>query len=111
MRKSLLLALSAATITAASLGSATALPMGGGLRAAVDDIDLTQQTAVYIVEGRRYCFYFEGWKGPGWYRCGYAWRRGLGWGGVYGWRNWNYAPAERRYGRSGVTVRSGSTTR
>jgi hypothetical protein len=33
----------------------------------------------------RYCFYFNGWQGPGWYRCGFAWRRNLGWGGEYGW--------------------------
>ena len=111
MRRSLTMALSAATVMIASLGSATALPINGGLKAAVEDIDLTQQAAVYVVEGRRYCFYFDGWRGAGWYRCGYAWRRGLGWGGAYGWRSWTYAPAERRFGRTGVTVRSGSTTR
>jgi hypothetical protein len=32
-----------------------------------------------------YCWYDQGWKGPGWYQCGYAWRRGHGWGGPYGW--------------------------
>ena len=105
------IALSVAAMMAAGAGSGTALPVNGGLKTAIDDIDLTQQAAVYVVEGRRYCFYFEGWQGPGWYRCGYAWRRGLGWGGAYGWRSWTYAPAERRFGGTGATVRSGSTIR
>jgi hypothetical protein len=51
-----------------------------------------EQTALYVVRGRRYCFYFDGWHGPGWYRCGFAWRQGLGWGGVY-------------VGRAGITAR------
>jgi hypothetical protein len=110
MRKSLI-ALSAAAMMLAGVGSGSAVPINGGLKEAIDNIDLTQHAAVYVVDGRRYCFYFEGWRGPGWYRCGFAWRRGLGWGGVYGWRSWTYAPAERRFGRSGVTVRSGSSTR
>jgi len=62
--------------------------------------DLVDQVAVrvFVHDGHRYCFYFDGWHGPGWYRCGYAFRRGLGWGGVYGWNSWTYGPYERRYG-------------
>jgi hypothetical protein len=62
--------------------------------------DLVDRVAVrvYVHEGRRYCFYFDGWHGPGWYRCGFAFRRGLGWGGVYGWNDWSYGPYERRFG-------------
>src|SRR5262245_66097648 len=56
---------------------------------------------VYVHEGRRYCFYFDGWHGPGWYRCGFAWRRGIGWGGVYGWNSWSYGPYERRHHQHG----------
>src|SRR5207248_9505642 len=52
----------------------------------------------FTVNGRPYCFYFDGWNGAGWYRCGFASRTGAGWGGVYGWSNWVYAPAERRFG-------------
>ncbi len=75
--------------------------------------DLVDQVAVrvYVHEGRRFCFYFDGWHGPGWYRCGFAFRRGLGWGGEYGWNGWGYGPAERRFGhRGGVEfgVRSGT---
>jgi hypothetical protein len=48
---------------------------------------LLQQTQ-YMWGGRRYCWYPEGWRGPGYYWCGYAGRRGLGWGGGYGWHGW-----------------------
>jgi hypothetical protein len=74
-----------------------AMPVGG-LDPAIADSNLVEQTQLYVYGGRRYCFYFNGWHGPGWYRCGFAFRRGLGWGGVYGWRGWNYGPYERRFG-------------
>jgi hypothetical protein len=57
------------------------------------------QLRIYSYRGRRYCFYLDGWHGPGWYRCGWAWRRGYGWGGVYGWNDWYYGPAVRQFGR------------
>jgi hypothetical protein len=38
--------------------------------------------------GRNYCFYDSGWRGPGYYWCGYAWHRGYGWGGPMGWHGW-----------------------
>ena len=81
----------------------------------------TVAVRVYVHEGRRYCFYFDGWHGPGWYRCGFAWRQGIGWGGVYGWNSWSYGPYERRHHHHGnwqdhrrgdrIGVESGSTTR
>jgi len=43
----------------------------------------------YRWNGRSYCFYFDGWNGPGWYRCGWRHRRGMGWGGPTGWRGWD----------------------
>jgi hypothetical protein len=46
------------------------------------------QVLFYPYAGRRYCWYDYGWSGPGWYWCGYAGRRGYGWGGGYGWRGW-----------------------
>ena len=95
--------------------------IGAGLKPALDATDLAQKTAVFIVEGYRYCFYFNGWHGPGWYRCGFAWRRNLGWGGEYGWQSWSYGPAERRYGHGrrdrgtiegpGKNVEGGTTRR
>jgi len=81
--------------------------------------DLVDQVAVrvFVHDGHRYCFYFDGWHGPGWYRCGFAFRRGLGWGGVYGWNSWTYGPYERRFGgrhhgdRIGVGVDSRTRSR
>jgi hypothetical protein len=47
----------------------------------------------YMYGGRRHCWYPAGWHGPGWYWCGYAFRKGFGWGGGEGWQGW------RREGR------------
>lgn len=44
----------------------------------------------YHYAGHRYCWYDDAWRGPGWYLCGYAFRRGYGWGGVGGWRGWGH---------------------
>jgi hypothetical protein len=89
-----------ATLSLASYPSAQAAPVAGGdaiTRAAIAAAPL-EDVAVRIFRGHRYCFSFDGWHGPGWYRCGWAWRRGLGWGGVYGWNNWYYAPAVTFFG-------------
>ena len=108
MRKSLFAFAAAATVFV-GVNTAQAMPVtSGAMRDVIDSTDLVEKTAVYIVEGRRYCFYFSGWHGPGWYRCGFAFRRGVGWGGVYGWHGWEYGPAARRFGGGGVTVRESS---
>jgi hypothetical protein len=83
-------------------GAAQSAPQAGA--AAIGQAapgSLTQDVRIVVRRwrGHRYCFYFNGWRGPGWYRCGWAWRRGLGWGGVYGWNGWYYGPAYRRWGR------------
>jgi hypothetical protein len=57
------------------------------------------KNAQFFYGGRNYCFYLDGWHGPGWYWCGYAFRRGYGWGGPEGWRGWHrgeYRRGERR---------------
>lgn len=46
------------------------------------------QNVQFFFGGRRYCWYFDGWHGPGWYWCGYAFRTGLGWGGPRGFHSW-----------------------
>jgi hypothetical protein len=46
----------------------------------------------YVYLGHDYCWYDGGWRGPGFYWCGYAWNRGWGWGGPAGWRGWAYGP-------------------
>src|SRR5262245_43712679 len=101
----------------ASSASATPPVTGNALKDAAGATDIVDNVAVYVVEGRRYCFYFDGWRGAGWYRCGFAHRRGLGWGGVYGWQGWEYGPAARRFGgvtggrSGGAAIRQGSTVR
>jgi hypothetical protein len=105
MRKDLLgLALLAGVSCAGFAGGAQAAPQIGA--AVLDESTpsaLLQDVAIKVryYAGHRYCFYFDGWHGAGWYRCGWAWRRGFGWGGVYGWNNWEYGPAARRFGHRG----------
>ncbi len=66
--------------------SAAAIPVGN-LAPVVSD-GLPVQDTQYFFGGRNYCFYPDGWHGPGWYWCGYAYRRGFGWGGGSGWHGW-----------------------
>ena len=47
------------------------------------------ENAQFIFGGRNYCWYPDGWQGPGWYWCGYAWNNGQGWGGGEGWNGWS----------------------
>ena len=42
----------------------------------------------YWFEGHRYCWYDDGWRGPGWYWCGDSFNKGVGWGGPIGWHFW-----------------------
>jgi hypothetical protein len=93
------LAIAAGALLAATHANAGTFPINVGLIGSGSDLIDQVAVRVYVHEGNRYCFYFNGWHGPGWYRCGFAFRRGLGWGGVYGWNSWSYAPYERRYGR------------
>ena len=102
MRKLLFVGAAAVALAmSSSSGHAMSINIGAGLKPALDATGMIQKAAVFIIEGNRYCFYFNGWHGPGWYRCGFAWRRNLGWGGEYGWQSWSYGPAERRYGHGG----------
>jgi hypothetical protein len=71
-------------------GGVRAAPIGApnGLRVAIDGLDMTKK-AQYIFGGRTYCWYDDGWHGPGWYVCDYGpWVSGLWWGGGYGWHGW-----------------------
>jgi len=43
----------------------------------------------YVFEGHEYCWTDAGWRGPGYYWCGYENRRGYGWGGPAGWHGWH----------------------
>ena len=81
-------------LAAGGVVSVSAAPVGQ----MPDTPSLTQQ-AQYYLNGREYCWYDEGWPGPGWYWCGYAWRRGYGWGGGWGWNNWRFRDDGDRWER------------
>jgi hypothetical protein len=100
MRTILIAAAAAMTIGIASApAQAFTLPAGGGLSGAGDAVTIIDDAQVFVFGGRPYCFYVDAWNGPGWYRCGYAWRQGIGFGGAYGWNRW-YAPRyHSRYAR------------
>src|ERR1700735_4469725 len=89
MRKfGLALVLGAAAGSAVWLTSgAQAMPMPQLSTAAADVSPI--EKSQFVSGGRNYCFYLDGWRGPGFYWCGYAHRRGLGWGGPEGWRGWH----------------------
>ena len=95
----------------AAAGAETAAAAPTMIVPASPGIDTSVQQINYYYRGREYCWYYDGWQGPGWYWCGYAWRRGYGWGSpVWGWNNWawhgpryhrgGHVPAHRFYGRT-----------
>src|SRR5262245_19687599 len=67
------------------------------------------QAQPFVFEGHSYCWYDDGWRGPGWIRCGFQLRRGLGWGGPTGWHGWGGAAEFRE--RSRTTGRGGGEIR
>lgn len=91
MRKLGLTLITATALIAGGSSIVLAAPVGtpSGLRVASEELNLITD-AQYVWGGRRHCWYATGWQGPGWYWCGYAWRRGLGWGGPAGWRGWEH---------------------
>jgi hypothetical protein len=74
--------LASITLALAGAGSlnAAAAPASGASRAAISMVEQAQ----FFWNDQQYCFYEDGWRGPGWYMCGYEWRRGYGWGGGRG---------------------------
>src|SRR6476469_6989163 len=92
------------------IGTAAALPIGL-LPAAVPT---NAEQVQFFYGGRDYCWYDDGWHGPGFYWCGYAWRRGFGWGGAVGWHGWRGGHREGRFDRGerrGVGIGGGSERR
>ncbi|MGY3504586.1 hypothetical protein ACVWZ4_003263 [Bradyrhizobium sp. USDA 4472] len=103
-----MLALAAALAAVTTTGSRShAGIIGGplGLHEAADDLRLAE-TVQFRWRGHRYCWYTRGWRGAGWYRCGFDWRRGQGWGGPAGWHGWRHPgrPVARppKPGRPGI---------
>lgn len=90
-------ALMAAVGLAVTGSAAVAAPIGAGepeahlisgVYSSADPVRLEQ--AQWAWGGRQYCWYPNAWRGPGYYWCGYAYRRGFGWGGPAGWNGWRY---------------------
>ena len=79
---------------ALAVSTGMALPLAGAAQAAMGGaLPSTQvlpvEQAQFFFLGHNFCWYDDGWQGPGWYWCNYAWRSGYGWGGGDGWRGWN----------------------
>jgi hypothetical protein len=73
--------------------SAAAAPVAGVSHPAASMVEQAQ----FYWNDHQYCFYEDGWHGPGWYMCGYAWRRGYGWGGGRGWDRRFHDEGRREY--------------
>jgi hypothetical protein len=98
-------AIVAAVVVGAALPiMAEAAPISrDGIDSAVQSQSMIDEVQ-YRLAGREYCFYDDGWHGPGWYWCGYRLRSGYGWGGPTGWHGWREG-AIRERGRIGVEER------
>jgi hypothetical protein len=98
-----------AAIMGAGVGAAP-IVAPGAIRAATDSVNMVESVQ-FIWLGRNYCWYDDGWNGPGWYWCGYAFNSGYGWGGGYGWHSWRGGhgggAAVIRGGRGGGHARGG----
>jgi len=90
-----------------ALAGAAALPFADVAEAAIGDGVaashvasqlLPVEKAQFFFGGQNYCFYPDGWHGPGFYWCGYAWNNGNGWGGGEGWHGWHRGGGGRRDG-------------
>jgi len=110
MRNLLLGAVATTSLLCASLscGGAQAAPQGGLMSGVYRSGDAASlQPAQFIFSGQNYCWYATGWQGPGFYWCGYAWRRGLGWGGGNGWHGWHGGGGSGARNYSGGGARTG----
>lgn len=90
--RTLVSTLAAATLaTSAMIPIAQAAPVADqtGVQQAAGSLAAIEKTQ-FFWGGQNYCWYPTGWHGPGYYWCGYAWRRGLGWGGPVGWHGWRW---------------------
>ncbi len=74
----------------------------GGALSSLKFMTPVQKAQYYSYGGNNYCWYDEGWQGPGWYSCGDEWLNGFGWGGPYGWNGWGGGYSIRRHSSHGV---------
>ena len=88
MLRSLVVAL-AATAAVVIGGNARAASMSApaAMRTAADSLKITENVQ-FFWSGHNYCWYDDGWNGPGWYWCDMYLQSGIGWGGGYGGHHW-----------------------
>ena len=77
----------------------------GGALSSLKFVSPVEKAQYYSLDDNsNYCWYNNGWQGPGWYLCGDAWLNGFGWGGPYGWNGWGGGNRIRRHGSHGIGV-------
>jgi hypothetical protein len=96
---------------ALTIAAGMALPLAGSAQAAMGGALPTTQilpveNAQFFFLGHNFCWYDDGWQGPGWYWCNYAWNNGYGWGGGEGWHGWNHGQRGVYRGPNGLAPRS-----
>jgi hypothetical protein len=100
-----------ALTAAMGLGAASAAQaaIGDGVLGARGPLTSATQieNAQFIFGGRNYCWYDNGWQGPGWYWCGYALRTGFGFGGGAGWHGWGRGGRGGHRGGGGPVIHGG----
>jgi hypothetical protein len=89
-RAFLVLTVLAACLTRPSSFAAQAAVVSGGAAVAEawSSAAPIESAQYYSLDGDDYCWYDDGWNGPGWYWCGYDGDAGYGWGGPFGWNGW-----------------------
>jgi hypothetical protein len=109
MLRNLVVAL-AATAAVAVGGNAGAASMSApaAMRTAADNLKMTENVQFFWGD-HNYCWYDDGWNGPGWYWCDMYLQSGIGWGGGYGWHSWRGGHPHsyyqgRRGGHDGTAV-------
>jgi hypothetical protein len=77
--------------SAISLAHALSATASSELGRVAVGFSLVEQTQFTYGE-HDYCWYDDGWNGPGWYWCGYGSRQGFGFGGRSGWQHHPHQP-------------------
>jgi hypothetical protein len=82
------IAASTVFVTGASImGAAARMVAPEATRAAADSVNVVENVQ-FVWLDHNYCWYDDGWNGPGWYWCNQYLVSGVGWGGGYGWHGW-----------------------
>jgi len=80
-------AIAALAAGALVLNASAQAAVGSGLKS--DGLNVIEK-ADFLFGGHKHCWYGDGWHGAGWYWCGYAKRKGKGWGGEEGFNGWKH---------------------